>query len=460
MKRIFGAGSVLVLGMAIGCGSAEDEGAADETSSSSSSSGVNAPGSGSNGGGASGAASSTSGSSGSGTFSSGGSGSSSSSSGNPSSSSGGPNGSSGDPGVGGSPLALPSCTDAGRSTVTLPTGVSFDAYVTSEPGPLMPRGARTHLFLDGSFWSVGEGGTMATHALPDVLLGATHFTPQRSASGYSSILFSKGGSWFVSAYDDLRVSPAVALPVGTGTVEARVAGDGHHWIRQGEVFHEQTATVFVNRGSGPAGGTWDVLADGTVVLVTFPSSGSTEIVVWSLLPGAVAWTERASLRAAEVADIAAGVEGGFDPATAAIAPDGSVHVFTNARCIGEGQRNRQQAYARLEGTVWHVERLPPIDELTAGLLTWNQPAVWAGDREHVRFVYTSSLAPTFDGWSYVYPERNYDVVSRCRTEAGELSFARIGRVRHPGWTQRGFASFSETGVATLLTKSLGLTQVW
>lgn len=357
---------------------------------------------------------------------------------------------------------MPACAAAGQATTTLPTGVNWNQYGSYDVGPLLPRGALTHVFLDAAFWSRAEASSMATSALPDVLVGTTFVVPQRSASGYSSVLFQKAGGWFATAYDGVSFEAPVALMPISSTLEGRVAGDGHHWIRHGGTFFEQTPTGFVSRGGGPSGGTWDVLADGTVVIVALPSSAPNEVVVWRLLPGATAWTQQTALGVDAVATFAAAIENGFEPSTATIAPDGSVHVFTAARCIGQGERNRAQAYARFDpqNDEWHVELLPAAEALTDGLRTWNQAALWAGDREHVRFVYTSSTQPTYDGWSYVYPERKYDVVSRCRLADGTLSFGRVGRVRHPEWTQRGFATFSETGVATLLTKSLGLTQVW
>ena len=94
-----------------------------------------------------------------------------------------------------------------------------------------------------------------------------------------------------------------------------------------------------------------------------------------------------------VAAVDALIEGGYRPGITALAQDGSVHVLSDARCIGTGERNKVQAYARTQdGTTWEVTTLPDVDTLHGGQLTWSHATLWARDFDQVRYAVTSSVA--------------------------------------------------------------------
>jgi hypothetical protein len=66
-------------------------------------------------------------------------------------------------------------------------------------------------------------------------------------------------------------------------------------------------------------------------------------------------------------------------------------------------------------------------------------------------VTTSSPKPTFDGFEYHYSDRRFDVIGRCTDPQGNATFGRLASTRYPGWTTKGYASFSSTGAASFLT---------
>jgi len=106
-----------------------------------------------------------------------------------------------------------------------------------------------------------------------------------------------------------------------------------------------------------------------------------------------------------------------------------------------------------------VETLPDLGTLTDAQVTWRDLAVWASDYDNARFVDMSSPTPTDNGdGTYSYPDRQLNAIARC-TNNGTPAFERIANVRLPGWTVRGVAGFSETGVVTFAT-TLGLTQAY
>jgi len=135
-------------------------------------------------------------------------------------------------------------------------------------------------------------------------------------------------------------------------------------------------------------------------------------------------------------------------------------LLSSSHCIGTGQRNKTQLYMRSrDGVTWDVETLPEIGTFTDGQVTWYDEAVWASDYDNVRFVNESSPTPIDNGdGTYSYPDRQLNAIARC-TNAGQPAFERIAKVRLPGWTVRGFAGFSQTGVVTFAT-TLGLTQAY
>lgn len=343
----------------------------------------------------------------------------------------------------------------------LPTGVSFPQ--SSEPGPLMARDTRAFLFLEGSaLWTTARAGSSTTSARPSALAGASSLGAFASLSRVSVITFQRAGTSRAVSFDGTTFGAEVATPCAGSPCTARAAGDGHVWVRAGTTFHEQTGTTFANRGGGPVEPLlWDVDAGGTVIVVgnALPASGEV-LVVWKLAPGAGGWTKSGALLQSDVA-AAPTIEGGFQLSAGlgAIAPDGSIHVFSDARCIGTGDRNKTQVYLRSRnGTQWSVETLPDATTLYAGLLSWRHAAFWAGGYDAARYVTVTSPKPAFDGFTWTYPDRRYDVVGRCRNASGAAIFARMATVALPGWTTRGYATFSETGAAAILTDR-GLSQI-
>jgi hypothetical protein len=377
----------------------------------------------------------------------------------------------GDDGGGGgtvTPVPLSACASTLTTYTTLPTGVSLPPAQT-DPGPLMTRDARAFLFLESSaLWTTSQAGSASTVARPAAIADGDYFGGFASVSGVSVITFQRGTTPYAVTYDGATFGDAHTIPctaVGSGCV-AHAAGDGHLWVRTGNVFYEQTGATFANRGGGPAGPLlWDVDAAGTVIVLGVGDSTQDErLSVWKLAAGAGGWTKVGALHGSDVAAVDPLIEGGFQltggvgigPGT--IAPDGSIHVFSDPRCIGTGQRNKTQVYARSrDGVTWSVEVLPAADELYAGNVSWKHAAFWASDYDNVRYVTMTSTEPSYDGFSYSYPDRRYDVVGRCLDANGDATFGSLATTRHRGWTVRGYAAFSETGAVSLLTQD-GLTQ--
>jgi hypothetical protein len=369
---------------------------------------------------------------------------------------------------GANPTGLPACDAPATIAGPIMTSADLNAYGSSDPGPLMLQDERAFVFLEGSpMWMIASHGSATTGAVPNEISGATRVSAWATMTGRNGVTFQKNGKVYATEYDGLGFSAPVETPCSSGgsACVPRVAGDGHLWILTGGSYYEQTPTGFENRGGGPAvSSRWDVDAQGGVtVLATGDSSAGEVLAIWKLTPGAGGWTKAGALMTADVAGINASIEGGFKFGVGgygAIAPDGSFHLFSDPRCVGTGDHNKLQAYLRsTDGTSWLVETLPSADDLTGGLLTWRHAAFWAGDFDHVRYVLVSSPEPTFDGFDWVYPNRRYDVVARCMDAQGQATFGRVASVVLSGWTQRGFAGFSDQGVATLLTVS-GLTQVY
>jgi len=184
--------------------------------------------------------------------------------------------------------------------------------------------------------------------------------------------------------------------------------------------------------------------------------------IWKLPHGAAGWTKTGSLTRTILGTAGSSIEGGFqwDGIYGAFAPDGSIHLFSSARCIGTGQHNRTQLYVRSrDGVAWDVETLPDIGTFVDGQVTWKDIAAWASDYDNVRFVDESSTTPIDNGdGTYSYPDRQLNAIARCLAN-DQPAFERIAKVRLPGWTVHGFAGFSATGVATFAT-TLGLTQAY
>ena len=361
------------------------------------------------------------------------------------------------------PIPLAPCATAPATWGPLPTGVTWPQVY--DPGPLMTHGARAFVFLEGSqLWTIAQAGSASTAAKPSALADTTYLGAFASLAGPHVLVFMHGGAPHARTFDGTTAGAELALPcanLGTDCV-ARAAPDGHVWVRTAGAFHEQTGATFANRGGGPAGPLyWDVDGAGAVIILAYGDTQQAEkLAVWRLAAGAGGWTKVGALHAADVAPVS--IEGGFalgsfGPGT--IARDGSIHVFSDARCIGTGQRNKTQLYARSrDGVTWSVETLPSADALHAGNVTWSHNAFWASDYDNARLVITSSPAPTFDGWEYHYPDRRYDLVGRCLDAQGNATFGRLASTRNPGWTTRGYASISATGATAFLTSD-GLVQV-
>ncbi len=356
------------------------------------------------------------------------------------------------------------CTTPVVTTGPLPTGVNFGQ--TGDPGPLMARDARAFVFLEGStLWTIAQAGSASTVARPAELANATSLGAFASVSGRSAVTYLRQSMPRARSFDGMTWGAERTLPctqMGLAC-SVRAATDGHLWVYTNSAFHEDSGGTFVNRGGGPALPLyWDVDRTGAVVLLAAGATGSGDkLVVWKLAAGAAGWTRVGALRDTDVAGVEPSIEGGFRFGTAGpgtIAPDGSIHLFSDSRCIGTGDRNKGQAYARSrDGITWSVELLPAATTLHAGNLTWHHSSFWASDYENARFVVTSSVAPTFDGFQWQYPDRRFDVVGRCLDPAATPTFGLLATTRLRGWTTRGYTRFSETGAASLLTDE-GLTQ--
>ena len=368
----------------------------------------------------------------------------------------------------GGPLSLPACDAVTVVDGPIASAASLSVYGSYDPGPLMLEDERAFVFLAGSdMWMTASHGSAMTGAVPSVIAGASRLSAWRTIAGWNGVTYEKGGKVYGTTFNGAGFSSPVETPCTSGgyACEARPAGDGHLWVYTSGNFHEETPSGFENRGGGPVTPSqWDVDAQGTLIVLGSGSSVAGEVlVVWKLFPGAGGWTKAGALMDADVAAVDAQIEGGFQFGSnglGALAADGSIHLFSDARCVGTGDHNKVQAYLRsTDGNTWQVETLPSADDLTDGLVTWRNVAFWAGDYERVRYVVMSSPQPTFDGYTWYYPDRRYDVIARCEDAQGQATFTRVASASHPGWTQRGFAGFSDWGVATLLSVP-GLTQVY
>lgn len=386
----------------------------------------------------------------------------------------GDGGSSGDGGTDGStsdgatdggsitPVPLEPCASAPMMWGPLPTGVTWPQLY--DPGPLMTHDSRAFVFLEGSaLWTIANAGAASTAAKPAALSDTTYLGGFASLAGPHVLTFLKSSAPHARTFGGTTFGPDLALPcanLGTDCV-AHAAPDGHLWVRTGNAFHEQTGSTFANRGGGPAGPmVWDIDASGAIVMLAYGDFALHEkVAVWKLAAGAGGWTKVGALLDADVATASSMIEGGFQLSSGTIARDGSFHVFSDARCIGTGQRNKLQVYMRSrDGVAWTVESLPSADTLHAGNVTWHHNAFWASDYDNVRVVITSSAKPTFDGFEYHYPDRRFDLVGKCLDAQNTVTFGRLASTRYPGWTARGYASFSPTGAAAFLTSD-GLVQV-
>jgi len=372
-------------------------------------------------------------------------------------------------------------TDGNSGTIMIPVLACGTATVEAEtalPTPLDLTSYGTYgsppLFLDGdnarvvygtsSTWMTAAHGTAQTSSAASVLAGSTYFNAGRSLSGRIVGVYNVGSEVRASVFEGGTFVSSIAIPCTLAQpsfyCEVRAAGDGHLWVRQDQNLFEQVGSTFESRGGAPIGAQlFDVDAAGTVWV---GGSGTGEVFqVWKLPSGAPGWTKTGALTTAMLGTAATEIEGGFqlDGITGAFAPDGSIHLWSSARCIGTGLRNKLQLYMRSQdGSSWSVERLPDMTTLLDGHVTWSNAQIWANSYDNARFVNVSSTQPIMQGLDWIYPSRQLNVIGRC-TNGGHPAFERMASAPLPGWTVRGFARFSENGAVSLLT-SLGLTQIY
>ena len=367
------------------------------------------------------------------------------------------------------PIPVVACGTPVELEPALPTALNFSGFGSFEPAPWLLTGDSTRIFYDvTSDVMTAAHASATTVAWSPSLAGATYVSGQRSASGAAGVVFLVGAQPMFARVIAGVVAPAIAIPCSAGdfhgACDARVAGDGHLWVRSGQHLFEQTAAGFADRGGAPIYPTlFDVDAAGDVWIAS-ESLGQEEVFqIWKLPHGAAGWSKTGTLTRTILGSAATSIEGGFqwDAAYGAFAPDGSIHLFSSARCIGTGDRNKTQLYVRShDGVTWDVTTLPDIGTFVDGQVTWRDLAVWASDYDNVRFTNMSSPPPTQDsGGDWIYPDRQLNAIARCLDANHAPAFERIAKVRLPGWTVRGFAGFSDTGVASFVT-TLGLTQAY
>ena len=366
------------------------------------------------------------------------------------------------------PIPLVACGSPVELGPALSTALDFGSFATYQPAPWLLGGDTARVFYDttGDMMTAAHASATTT-TWPAALAGATYVSGQRSASGAMAVVFLAGSQPMASILTAGVFGAPIAIPCTPGdfhgACDVRVAGDGHLWVRSGQHLFEQTAQGFDDRGGAPVYPTlFDVDAAGDVWIGAQTLGGDEVFQAWTLPRGAAGWTKTGSLTTTILGAAATSIEGGFqlDGAFGTFAPDGSIHLWSSARCIGTGQRNRAQLYMRSrDGVTWDVETLPAIGTFVDGQVTWTDLAVWASDYDNVRFVAESSPQPQQDsGGTWVYPDRQLNAIARC-LDHDTPAFERIAKVRLPGWTVRGFAGFSEIGAVTFAT-TLGLTQAY
>jgi hypothetical protein len=354
---------------------------------------------------------------------------------------------------------VPSCA-AAEVHGPIATAVNLQS-AASYGEPLMAVRDDVRVFVGGStHWMEASYGSAATVHRPDPYADAQTFRAERSISGGHTVTFRRGNTVFVSAND----GAPIATPCGLSSVcDARVAGDGHVWLRTPDLY-EQVGDTFEARGGPPVSvSTWDVDAAGNVHVASVSSRhGPQYRSFWRLAAGGLGWQPVGALSNDLVNDVAAQIEGGFQEGGALFGYDGSFHVFSTARNIGTGQRNRVQFHLRsADLQSWEAHELPSIETLAgdADHVGWRYAGFWAASHDRVRYVVMTSRKPVSDGWGWSYPgSRQLHVVDRCRAEDGEITYASVATVNHPGWTTPGYHAFSGSGVAAMVT-SAGLTQV-
>jgi hypothetical protein len=382
--------------------------------------------------------------------------------------SGSGDGGTGDGGLDGGPGPIPlmACGASVEIDPALPVAWSFDSLASDIPAPWLLTGSTARLFYDTtSQVMTAAHGTATTAVWSSSLAGATFISSQRSASGAEGVTFQVSYQPMFARVTQGTFGPPIAIPCDPNTFlpgcNVRIAGDGHLWVRSDQHLFEQTANGFEDRGGAPVYPTlFDVDAAGDVWIGA--QTYTDEVFqIWTLPHGGAGWVKTGSLTKTRLGAAATSIEGGFqlDQVVGAFAPDGSIHLWSSARCIYPGYHNKTQLYMRSrDGQTWDVETLPDIGTFTDGQVTWRDEAAWASDYDNARFVNESSPPPVQQGdGTWWYPNRQFNVIARC-LDGQTPAFERIAKVELPGWTVRGLAGFSATGSAALAT-TLGLTQV-
>ncbi len=362
------------------------------------------------------------------------------------------------------PIPLTACGSQVELDTTLATALDMTSLTTFQPAPWLLTDARARVLYTSTSQIMTAAHGSATTTVQAILAGASYAYGERSITGDTAIIFASGSQVMAS----INFTTPIAIPCTFGDAtsnecDVRAAGDHHLWVRSGTHLYEQTGTTFADRGGAPIyPSLFAVAANNDITVASESSIGDDVFVIWTLVHDSGGWTKTGALTKTILGAQASAIEGGFhlDPAIGAIAPDGSFHLLSSSRCIGTGQRNKTQLYMRSrDGVTWDIETLPDIGTFTDNQVTWKDAAVWASDYDNVRFVNESSPTPTDNGdGTYGYPDRQYNAIARC-TNNGTPGFERYAKVRLPGWTVRGVAGFSETGVVTFAT-TLGLTQAY
>lgn len=369
------------------------------------------------------------------------------------------------PGCGAScaPATLPSCDAPMAVHGPLPVAVDFARFGTYDSGPLWPSGTSVRVALDGSpMWSTVQPGSATTGYMPSELGNASAWRAFRTSSGVDAIVYLAGSKVAARAHGAAGWGSEITLPctasaVLNGACEAKAAGDGHLWVRDGSTLYEEIHGALENRGGTPmAPALWELDRQGQLTLVALEGGTATDLAsIWRVAPGSGGWSRIGALGKAAVAAMEPFVVGGVrfgGGRVGAVADDGSIHLLSAASGYGEGERNKRIAHARSrDGRTWAVELLPETGALTDAKIAWRSVAMRAPSYDDVRVVLISSTLAEHQGSPKAYGERQFDVIARCRDATGKATWAPKVHERVPGLREGAFAAFSDSGVVSMLT---------
>lgn len=358
----------------------------------------------------------------------------------------------------------PACNLQLTATPTVTTPVRFGTRVYNpSPGPLFAIGDRVQVFLDDTtMWQTGSRADFVTQAVPPPMSGAKSVRGFRSLSGPAVVLFAPGiGSEPGQAvtFDGQRYGTPIAIPcsgshIAYGSCSARATADGRVWIHSTNGFYEQVGSSLQSRGKSPTEPVaWEVDRRGDILVAGRGQYGTDHLPVWRLSLGAGAWSKPGGITEAMKKSLDPRVEEGFAVTSAVFAPDGALHLLSNAHCLGTYgcDRNRAQFHLRSRDYVnWELAQVPA---LVNGEFTWGHAALHAKDYDRVSFMLVSSRV------SRSYPGGWFNVVNRCRAADGRITFAVAGKLADPYADRESFTRFSDTGVPSALTPR-GITQLF